>query len=150
MSAPLWLKQSDVLSLAVDVDRRARFSSMCCWTLKQNVQDVFWLPRIPGDIIIPSLSFCPPPQTPHSPSPPLGLYVLLYIKYSLYSIEPLTYFGSGAAARALNGENSTLANTSRLSMDRLPLQIKRSLCFLTRWRILPFADSSSLFGLVGS
>lgn len=76
-------------SHAIDVDRsRAHFSSMCCWSLRQNVQDVFWLPRIPGDIIIPSLSF--PLSTPSallSPSPPLGLYVLLYVAYSLYSID---------------------------------------------------------------
>lgn len=51
-------------SHAVDVERnRARFFSMCHWALKQNVQDVLWLPRIPGDIIIPSLSFLSPPPS---------------------------------------------------------------------------------------
>lgn len=77
-------------SHAIDVDRsRARFSSMCHWTLKQNAQDVLWLPRIPGDIIIPGLSFLFfPLSTPSaSPqlSPPLGLYVPLYMEYSSYS-----------------------------------------------------------------
>lgn len=75
-------------SRAIDVDRsRAHFSSMCCWSLRQNVQDVFWLPRIPGGIIIPSLSFpLSAPSALLSPSPPLGLYALLYRAYSLYSI----------------------------------------------------------------
>lgn len=76
-------------SHAIDVDRsRAHFSSTCCWSLRQNVQDVFSLPRIPGDIILPSLSFpLSTPSAPLSPSPPLGLYVLLYGAYSLSSID---------------------------------------------------------------
>lgn len=101
---------------AVDVDRsRARFSSMCYWTLKQNVWDVFWLPRIPGDIIIPSLSFLsPPPQPPPSPSPPLGLYVPLSAEYSLCSIA-CTYFGANGCP-GLTGE---IASTSSLSSGQV-------------------------------
>ena len=65
-------------SHAVDVDRsRAHFSSMCHWTLKQNIQDVFWLPRLPADIILPSLSFLsPPPQV--SSHPPLPWVVMCH------------------------------------------------------------------------
>lgn len=63
------------------------FFSMCHWTLKQIVQDVLWLPRIPGDIIIPSHSFLSStPQPLASPSPPLGLNVPLSMEYSLYFI----------------------------------------------------------------
>lgn len=99
-------------SHAVDVDRsKAHFSSMCCWTLRQNVQDVFWLPRIPDDIIIPSLSFLSsPPQLLFAPSPSLGLYVPLYVKYRLYSIAShLFWFRS--SCWGLPRENSALANT---------------------------------------
>lgn len=54
-------------SYAVDVDRRRTrfvFFSLCATTLKQNVRDIFWLPRIPADIIIPTLSFLPLPPQP--------------------------------------------------------------------------------------
>lgn len=121
-------------SHAIDVDRnRAHFPPMCCWSLRQNVQDVFWLPRIPGGIIIPSLSF--PHSAPSallSPSPPLGLYALLYRAYSLYSIGSHLFCLGSSCQRNYWRKHSTpdtprCASRQTASAESMPLEHPQTL-----------------------
>lgn len=111
-------------SHAVDVERsKARFSSMCHWALKQNVQDVLWLPRIPGDIIIPSLSFLSPPPSASAltlPYPTLGLYAPLYMEYSLNSIACHLFWFKRSCQRTAWREQIHLPALADSPVDRLP------------------------------
>lgn len=112
---------------------RAHFSPMCCRSLRQNVQDVFWLPRIPGGIIIPSLSF--PHSAPSallSPSPPLGLYALLYRVYSLYSMGSHLFCLRSSCQRNYWRKHSTpdtprCASRQAASGESMPLQHPQTL-----------------------
>ena len=116
---------------------RARFFSTCHWTL--NVQDVLWLPRLPGDIIIPRLSFLSPAPLASAlaltPSPGSLWATLHGIQLILYSLSFILV--QEKLPGAWLQRTSTLASTYRLSSgqaapERVQLSYTLS-CFCHLW-----------------
>lgn len=93
-----------------------------------------------------SLSFLsPPPQPLPSPSPPLGLYVPLYVEYSVYSIASHLFWFRSSCQRTGWREEYTCKHF-QTPVDRLPLEREQQLMlsYTLRCFFLPFVNTSSL------
>lgn len=86
-----------------------------------------------------SLSFLsPPPQPLPSPSPPLGLYVPLYVEYSVYSIASHLFWFRSSCQRTGWREEYTCKHF-QTPVDRLPLEREQQLMLSYTLRCFFFA-----------